>query len=133
MARNYKKMEIYHLAYDFVLSVYKKTENFPDEEKQNITSQIRRASVSIPLNITEGSAKRSSREFLHFLNISFASAKEVEVLLNLSNDLVYFDKDDFDFLSFKLDKLNAKLFLFIRNVERRIAGRKSNFFQKFEG
>ena len=90
MARNYKKMEIYHLAYDFVLSVYKKTENFPDEEKQNITSQIRRASVSIPLNITEGSAKRSSREFLHFLNISFASAKEVEVLLNLSNDFVFF-------------------------------------------
>ncbi len=58
-------MEVYHLAYDFVLEIYKILDKFPDYEKNNITSQLRRASVSIPLNIAEGAVKASRREFFH--------------------------------------------------------------------
>ncbi len=133
MARNYKTIRAYHLAYDFVLDIYERTKNFPADEKHNITSQIRRASVSIPLNIAEGSAKASKKEFVHFLNTAYASAKEVEVLLSLCLDLGYFSKIDYDYLSECLDKLNAKLFLFVRNVEEGIGHRKYQFFKSFEG
>ena len=51
MARNYKKLEVFHLSYSFVLDVYKVTRDFPKSEEQNITSQLRRAAVSIPLNV----------------------------------------------------------------------------------
>jgi len=132
VARNYKNIQVYHLAYQFVIDVYQKSKNFPKEEIHNITSQLRRASVSIPLNIAEGSAKASDREFAYFLNVSYASAKEVEVLLNLCHDLKYLSKQDSELLSFKLDELNAKLYLFLRNVESRVKSPKRQFFQKFE-
>ena len=132
MARNYNKIEVYHLAYEFVLLVYQITKNYPKSEEQNITSQIRRASVSIPLNIAEGSAKASNREFCYFLNVAYASAKEVEVLLNLSKDLKYIDEETHLHLAAKLDNLNAKLFLFLRNVEGRVGKKKYQFFKQFE-
>ena len=59
MARFYKTIDSYHLSYQFVLEIYQVTKNFPKTEEQNITSQIRRASVSIPLNIAEGSCNPS--------------------------------------------------------------------------
>ncbi len=132
MARNYNKIDVYHLAYNFVLEVYMITKDFPKSEQQNITSQIRRAAVSIPLNIAEGSAKSSNREFAYFLNVAYASAKEVEVLLQLCHDLKYLKGDDFTHLSQKLDEVNAKLFLFLRKVEARIGSRRFQFFKKFE-
>jgi four helix bundle protein len=132
MARFYKNIEAYQLGYSFVLEVYKFTNDFPLEERGNITSQIRRASVSIPLNIAEGSAKASQKEFVHYLNTAFASGKEVEVLLQLSLDLGYFDKAGYEQVAASLDKLNAKLFLFIRSIESRITGKRYKFFKEFE-
>jgi len=132
MARNYKQINVYHLAYAFVLDVYKITRDFPKSEEQNITSQLRRAAVSIPLNIVEGSAKASNREFAYFLNVAYASAKEVEVLLQLSRDLKYCSEDGYTYLAGKLDNINAKLFLFLRNVESRVGSKRFHFFQKFE-
>ncbi|MFH1682705.1 MAG: four helix bundle protein [Candidatus Woesearchaeota archaeon] len=132
MARNYKKLEIYHLAYDSTLQIYKATEKFPDSEHKNISLQIRRAVVSIPLNIAEGSSRRSNREFLQFLTYAFGSAKEVEVLLNLSKDLDYINKKMFEELFEDLNKLMAKLFLFMRDLEKRVPEKKYHFFQKLE-
>jgi len=132
MARLYKNFHVYQLAYDFVLLVYSKSSAFPKSEEHNITSQLRRAAVSIPLNIAEGSAKASGKEFAYFLNVSYAFAKEVEVLVSLCKDLGYFSVDDYEMLSFKLDELNAKLFLFIRSVEAGVRSNRFQFFQKFE-
>src|SRR3989344_8308939 len=132
MERVYKKIDIYHLSYTFVLDLYKITKGFPANEQNNITSQIRRAAVSIPLNIVEGSAKASNKEFIHYLNTAYGSAKEVEVLLQLSRDFNYLSDDGFTFLSNRLDELNAKLFLFLRNMEARIPNRKQKFFRKLE-
>ena len=132
MARNYNNLQIYHLAYDFALSIYDKTKNFPEEEKHNVTSQIRRASVSISLNIAEGSAKASFGEFAYFLNVAWASGKEVEVLLKLSKDFGYLNSNDHILLSKKLDELNAKTFLYLRNIESRVPNKKYQFFRKFE-
>lgn len=131
MAHNYKRIDIYHLSYNFVLEIYKFSNQFPKDEERNITSQLRRAAVSIPLNIAEGSAKASNNEFIHFLNTAYGSAKEVEVLLHLAFDLKYLNGDGFTYLSNRLDELNAKLFLFLRNMEVRIPSRKQKFFRKF--
>src|SRR3989344_8166602 len=131
MARNYHNIEVYHLAYDFVVEIFKQMKNFPKEE-HNIISQMKRAALSIPLNFAEGSAKASNREFAYHLNIAYASAKEVEVLLQLSQDLNCFNGDTFVILSKKLDELNAKLFLFVRNIEARLNSRRFEFFKKVE-
>ena len=132
MARDYRRINVYHISYTFVLDLYKITHDFPKHEQQNITSQIRRAAVSIPLNIAEGSAKASNKEFAYFLNVAYASAKEVSVLIELSHDLGYLNEDSYTFLSNQLDEVNAKLFLFLRNVENRIGGKRYQFFRKFE-
>ncbi len=132
MARIYKNFHVYHLAYAFVLEVYNYTARFPSSEEHNITSQLRRAAVSIPLNIAEGSAKASGREFAYFLNVAYASAKEVEVLLSLCKDLTYISVVDYDCLSMKLEEVNAKLFLFIRSVESEVRSPRHHFFKKFE-
>ena len=132
MARLYQNIKVYHLAYNFVLEVYDKTKKFPKSEELNLTSQLRRAAVSIPLNIVEGSAKASKKEFVRYLNIAYASAKEVEVILNLSSDLGYLEIKDYKTLSLKLDELNAKLFLFLRDVESKVKSKREQFFRRFE-
>jgi four helix bundle protein len=131
MARNYKNIRVFHLAYKFAIKIYKITSFFPEAERNNIVSQLRRASVSISLNIAEGSAKASNNEFLHYLNTAWASGKEVEVLLNLSKDLNYLNKTDYDLLAKLLDEVNAKVFLFVRDIEEKSTKRKK-FFRKFE-
>lgn len=132
MARNYHTMDVYHLAYNFALEMYTLTKQFPSSEEQNIISQLRRASVSIPLNIVEGSARASSREFTYHLNVAYSSAKEVEVLLKLSFDLGYLSEENFQRIFTSLDRLNAKLYLFLRTMESRTSYGKYKFFQKFE-
>lgn len=132
MGRLYQNIQVYHLAYALVLDIYHITKTFPKLEEQNITSQLRRAAVSIPLNIAEGSAKASAREFAYFLNVAYASAKEVEVLLCLCRDLSYFSSEDYDLFSFRLEEVNAKLYLFTRTIESKIKQGKYQFFRKFE-
>lgn len=132
MARNFRNLQIYHLAYDFVLDVYKKTNNFPELENKNITSQIRRASVSIVLNIAEGSAKSSNRQFLQYLNIAYASSKEVEVLLDLCKDLNYLSDEEFNYLREDQERLTAKLFLFLRGLESKTENTKNKFYQEYD-
>lgn len=127
MPLDYRKLHIYVLAHQFVLDVYKATEKFPESEQRNLTSQLQRAVVSIPLNIAEGSSRRSKKEFLNFLNYSFGSGKEIEVLLILSKDLGFLTIQDFSDLSKQLDNLMSKLFLFIRSVEERIPGTRHHY------
>ncbi len=131
MGRYYKNMDIWKLSYNFVLDIYKIDKNFPDEEKKTIVSQLKRASISIPLNIAEGSSRRTNKEFLYFLNYSYGSAKEVEVLLNLSKDLKFIDNKKFNELNEKLDLIMSKLFAFMRNLESRCESKKMKFFQQF--
>lgn len=92
MARLYKNMEIFQLSYALSLDIHKLLDKFPEKERDNIISQMRKAATSIPLNIAEGSAKKSYREFLNFLNHAYGSAKELNVLLSMSKDLGYISK-----------------------------------------
>ena len=85
----YKDLKVWQRGHDLVLSIYRITKNFPDEERYGLVSQIRRAVVSVPTNIAEGSKRQGNKEFARFLNIAEASLAETEYLVLLSRDLGY--------------------------------------------
>jgi len=89
--------------------MYKITKDFPHEERYGLTSQIRRASVSIATNIAEGCGRGSDVDFARFLQISIGSACEVEYLLRLSHDLEYLSNKDHAFLDQSLVEVRKML------------------------
>jgi four helix bundle protein len=91
--RNFRKLQIWERSYGLGLEIYKLTIGFPKSELFGITSQLRRASVSVSTNIAEGSAKSSNRDYLRFLEIALGSICEVESLTYLSRDLSYLSTD----------------------------------------
>jgi four helix bundle protein len=92
--KSYKELIAYQKSYELVLLIYRITGSFPKEEVYGLTSQIRRAAVSIPSNIAEG-FMRGSKEYVQFLKIALGSAAELETQLALSKDLGYSDDTDF--------------------------------------
>ena len=108
--RDFKKYDIWQLSHAFTLEIYKITANFPKEELYSLTSQIRRASSSIPTNISEGCGRNSDKEFNQFLNIALGSANETEYLLILSKDLKYLSEDLYSDLESKINTIKSKIY-----------------------
>ena len=82
----YEKFEAWQLAHELALQIYQVTDSWPKEERFGLTSQLRRAALSVPTNISEGAAKRGNREFRRFLDIALGSLSEVSYLLLFSRD-----------------------------------------------
>ena len=95
MTRNHERLEAFQVADHLVLTVYRATSRFPREERFGLTSQLRRAAVSISTNIVEGSARRTRRDYAHFLNLAQASAAETRYLIDLAHRLGFLT-DDFE-------------------------------------
>ena len=108
--RDFKKYDIWQLSHSFTLEVYKITSDFQKEELYGLTSQIRRASLSIPTNISEGCGRNSDKEFNQFLNIALGSANETEYLLMLSNDLDYISNEKFESLEIQMNTIKSKIY-----------------------
>jgi len=89
--RDHKKLKAFELADRLVINVYLVTRGFPREEVYGLSSQLRRAAVSIASNIVEGCARNSKAEYRQFLFIAYGSAREVEYQLDLAARLGYFD------------------------------------------
>lgn len=90
-AKCFEDLIVWQKAHEFVLSVYRITENFPRTEIYGLTSQLRRAAVSIPANIAEGFKKRGRADKVRFLNIAQGSLEECRYYLILAKDLNYGD------------------------------------------
>jgi len=87
-------LEVWSRAIEFVSSIYTITKNFPDDEKYTLVSQIRRSAISIPSNIAEGAARKSDKEYIHFLYISLGSLSELETQIIISFNLEYLNSKD---------------------------------------
>ena len=96
--RDYTKIEAWKLADDLTVAVYQCTQAFPREEIYGLTSQLRRASYSVPANIAEGYGRRSDKEFSNFLNIAHGSIAETQSHLYVALDLNYLNQIDFETL-----------------------------------
>ena len=92
-----------------VEGIYKATARFPSDERFGLTSQIRRAAVSIPSNIGEGQRRKRRRAFLHHLDIALGSQGEVEVQIEIAYRLGYINKSDFLSLSEHLAEIGRML------------------------
>ena len=85
--RTHKDLKIWSRSVDLVTRIYKVTEKFPKSEMFGLTSQIRRAAVSVPSNIAEGSGRRSAKELIYFLHIAIGSMAELETESIMSQHL----------------------------------------------
>jgi four helix bundle protein len=85
--KNFRDLQVWHKAHQLTLESYKATNGFPKQELFGLTSQIRRAAVSIAANIAEGCGKRGNGEFQRFLGIAAGSASELEYHFLLAHDL----------------------------------------------
>lgn len=89
--KTHKDLDAWHKSMDLVTKIYTLTKDYPNHEVYGITSQIRRAAVSIPSNIAEGSARNTKKEYVQFLYIALGSASELETLILISENLHYLE------------------------------------------
>ena len=92
--QNYKKLLVWEKSFLLIEHVYRCTENLPRSEEFGLKQQMRRAAVSIPSNIAEGSSRRSKRDFQRFLEISLGSAFELETLIEICRKLNFLSTDE---------------------------------------
>ena len=114
--RVFHQYKVWSRGHQFALSIYKKTKGFPKEELFGLTSQIRRASMSIPFNIAEGCGRRSDAEFAYYLNIAAGWASEVEEELLLAFDLEFLDKESYQPLDKEVKEIKAMLSKLIDSI-----------------
>src|SRR4029077_6626494 len=96
--RDYTKIEAWRMADDLTVAVYERTRSFPKEEMYGLTSQLRRASYSVPANIVEGSSRGSKKDYLHFLYIAPGSLSEAQYFVHLARRLGYLSSDQANIL-----------------------------------
>jgi four helix bundle protein len=114
--RNFKDLRVWQKGLELVKEIYTITRDFPKEEQFGLTSQIRRAAVSIPSNIAEGFRRRYSREQKQFINIALGSSAELETQLIIARELNYLDIKKHDSLMEILDHICGMLV----NMSKRI-------------
>jgi four helix bundle protein len=112
--QNPENLQIYKEAYQLVLDIYKL--QLPKNENYELARQLRRASSSIVLNISEGSARTGQKEFLQFLNQANGSAQECKTIISLCKDLNYIDLQTFNQLSDRFDKTGRMITKFSQSL-----------------
>lgn len=113
--KSFRDLRIWHVAMELVEAVYKVTKQFPKEELYGLTSQIRRAAVSIPSNIAEGHTREHTKEFLHHLSMAQASLAELDTQLELSQRLNYLSEETLTQLSQRMVSLGKQQYA-LRNA-----------------
>ena len=97
----YRKLSVYQKAVLWVINVYNLCKQFPLAERFALTSQVRRAAISVTSNIAEGMSRSSNKEVLHFLEISFGSLMEVQSQMEIAQLLNYITREQMDALDEK--------------------------------
>lgn len=114
---NFKELKVWKKAIDFVIEIYKLSDNFPDKEKFGIISQLRRAAVSVSCNISEGAGKSSNKDFNRFLEIAIGSANEVENLIIICNRLDYLKENEANIATDKIHEIRKMIVGFQKTLK----------------
>ena len=97
--KDFHQLKVWEKSRQLALAIYKATKEFPKEELYGLTSQIRRASMSIPTNVAEGCGRNTDADFARFLQVAMGSASETEYQLLLSRDLGFLCTEEYDKLN----------------------------------
>jgi four helix bundle protein len=118
--KDHKELDVWKESVDLVVQVYETAKDFPKDEMYGLTSQIRRAAISIPSNISEGAARNSEKEFIQFLHVALGSAAELETQVLIAKRLNYVQEVDqlLDKLTSVMKMLNG-LIRHYRNKSRK--------------
>jgi four helix bundle protein len=107
--RNYRDLRVWEDAHQLTLAIYRDTQGFPKEERFGLTSQIRRASVSIGANLTEGCGRRSDGEMARYVQIAMGSGAELSYHLRLARDLGFLENEEYATLSTAIERIMKML------------------------
>jgi four helix bundle protein len=114
--RPFRDLKVHQRSHALVLEVYRVTRHFPREEMFGLTAQLRRAAVSIPTNIAEGSARGTDKDFRQFLYVALGSSAELEYLVLLARDIEYISAADHDALQDAIGSVKRMLVAFISRL-----------------
>ena len=114
--QDFRKIDVWKRSFTFSKEIYGITSSFPNEEKFGLTSQVRRAALSIPINIAEGSGRNTRKDFANFIQVAIGSASEVECELLLSKELNYIDKENFSRLNEDIIEIRKMLISFRKSL-----------------
>ena len=117
---SYQDLEVWKKAIILVTEIYATSKDFPKEETYSLTSQIRRAAVSVPSNIAEGWGRNKPKEYIQFLRIARGSLLEVETQLIIAKNLSYTDSQTMQKISQKTEIVNKMLNALINSLNKRI-------------
>lgn len=123
--RDFRELKVWQKAHELVLVTYQESGHFPKHEIYGLTTQLRRAAVSIAANISEGAGKNSRPDFARFLQISLGSASEVEYELLLARDLGYLDSETHARVAALVIETKKMLTGFIQYLQSRTQTRSS--------
>lgn len=115
--KDFKKQVIWQRSHTLTLEIYKATKSFPKEELYGLTSQIRRAIVSVPTNIAEGCGRRTNAELANFLNIASGSASEVEYELLIAKELEYITADQYNSWTQEICEIRSMLAAYMHKLK----------------
>ena len=113
---NFKELKVWQKSRVFVKNLFVLTKQFPNDERFELVSQMRRAAISIPSNIAEGSGRNSNKDFRRFLSIAISSAYELETQLIISFDLGYILENEFHRLSEDIHEIQKMKFGFKKSL-----------------
>ncbi|MGL2962215.1 four helix bundle protein [Flavobacterium sp. RSB2_4_14] len=116
---NYKELEIWKGSIKLCPKIYKISDTFPDSEKFGLISQLKRAVISIPSNIAEGSAKSSDKHFVIFLENALGSCYEIETQLLVALELNFISEDNYSFLNDEVSSIIKMIIKFIKYLQNK--------------
>ena len=115
--RPHRKLDVWKKSMEFVKDIYEATNSFPKSEVYGLTSQMRRATISIPSNLAEGAARKGTKEFKQFLNIAQGSISELDTQIELAHMLDYIDLKIYGDFMDKLSTISKMLFGLSRSLK----------------
>ena len=114
----FRDLKMWQKPMQLVTNFYQETKSFPKEEIYGLTSQIRRASISIPSNIAEGFGRQGKKDYLRFLNVAISSLFELQTQLEISKNLYYLEQSKFDILFEDTREIERMLSSYIKKIKK---------------